>query len=351
MILETSFSQAFGFSNAYCWFASTAPGEMIQRPENWLNLLYLASNFCATDPRDVIYGLRGLIKSSKGSQLLDPDYSKSTEDVYRDSVEAALLDYENTDALCYLGGVEDSSWVPRWDKFMLFRNPFRFGRPMPWRPAGDTKPVRDIDKDSFRLSLTGLHLGTLAIVEPHCDTYFDDTVRKTENGRQQLREVWGRILGSLSAIKQAPFDREVLVFLAVSFAFGLDDGSHPSDHDLLLCRFVAYLKLVLEERVFDRFVPSHVAHECRDADGTLFGKPIWDFDYPESSFFVTDEGVLGCCMASVDRGDLLFVPLGSTYPHVLHQAQSHYRMRGFAFVHGNMEGGAENASRVTVDIY
>lgn len=39
---------------------------MIQRPEIWLNLLYLASNFRATDPRDVIYGLCGLIRSSKG---------------------------------------------------------------------------------------------------------------------------------------------------------------------------------------------------------------------------------------------------------------------------------------------
>ena len=52
-------------------------------------VLYLASNFHATDPRDVIYGLRGMIHctSKAAAHLLDPNYGNSTTDTYRDSVE------------------------------------------------------------------------------------------------------------------------------------------------------------------------------------------------------------------------------------------------------------------------
>ena len=51
------------------------------------------------DARDVIHGLRGAMEFIKGAELLDPDYSKSTLEVYRDSVEAVFLNFQNTDVL------------------------------------------------------------------------------------------------------------------------------------------------------------------------------------------------------------------------------------------------------------
>lgn len=351
IILETSFSKEFGFSGTFCWWASTAPGEMTSHPSNWLNLLYLATNFKSTDPRDVIYGLRGLIESSKGSDLLDPDYNKSTADVYRDSVEAAFLDYEKTDVLCYLAGNENPSWVPNWNREMLFRNPFRFGRPMPWRPAGDTKPDWKIDREKFILSLTGFSYGSISIVEPYRDTYFGDAILKERDKRKLLAQAWERILGAVSRIKSIPFEEAVLMAMAVSFAFGLDDKSYPSEPQVLLHNFIAYLRMILEKDTFDKYVPSNIDDAARDADGHAFGKPIWDFEYPESSFFITEDGLIGCCMARISTGDLLFAPLGSTYLHVLHPEQDHFLIKGFAFAHGIMYGEGRRNDLKTVSIH
>lgn len=351
LILETSFSKDFGFSGTYCWWASTAPGEMTRNPRNWLNLLYLATNFNSTDPRDVIYGLRGLIESHKGSNLLDPDYSKSTADVYRDSVEAAMLDYEKTDVLCYLAGNESPSWVPNWDKEMLFRNPFRFGRPMPWRPAGDTAPEWNIDREKFILSISGFPRGSISIVEPYRDTYFGDAVLKAREKKELLGQAWERILGAASRVKSIPLKEEVLTAIAVSFTFGLDDKSYPSDSQVLLYAFVAYLRLVLEKYIFDKYVPPDLDDAARDADGHAFGKPIWDFEYPESSFFITENGLLGCCMALISPGDLLFAPLGSTYLHVLHPEQDYFLAKGFAFAHGIMYCEGQQDGLQTVRIH
>lgn len=69
--METVFSQAFGFTNAYCWWAATVTIDPVQprKLRNWLLMLYLAFNFSSMDPRDVIYGLRGMIEIDKGAGL------------------------------------------------------------------------------------------------------------------------------------------------------------------------------------------------------------------------------------------------------------------------------------------
>jgi hypothetical protein len=72
-------------------------------------MFYLAPNYGCLDTRDNIYGLRGLIKLSKEVHMLDPDYSKSTLQVYRDSIEAALVNFEKAGVLIHVTGKEEPS--------------------------------------------------------------------------------------------------------------------------------------------------------------------------------------------------------------------------------------------------
>ena len=160
MIMETAFSKSFGFTNTYCWWVSSMT-ELTRNPKNWLAMLYLASTYSCLDARDVIFGLRGLMEFSNGSELLDPDYSKSVTEVYRDSVEAAIINFQNTDVFTYVTGDEHPSWVPQWNRPMMFRNPFRFGKALPWKPAGETTPIWNIDRRLNVISLTGF------VVDPH----------------------------------------------------------------------------------------------------------------------------------------------------------------------------------------
>src|SRR5262249_17911748 len=61
IIMDTAFSNDFGFSKTHCWWTATVTTERMRNPKNWLSMLYLASNFACLDDRDMIYGLRGLM--------------------------------------------------------------------------------------------------------------------------------------------------------------------------------------------------------------------------------------------------------------------------------------------------
>ncbi|KAI0550535.1 heterokaryon incompatibility protein-domain-containing protein [Xylaria curta] len=354
IVLETAFSKSRGFTDAYCWWASTLSSDM-PKEKNWLHMLYLASNFSATDPRDVIYGLRGMIKCDDGGWLLDPDYSKTTVDVYRDSVEAAFINFKNTNALLYVHGTETPSWIPRWDEPMLFRNPFRFGRALPWRPAGDLGPKWEIDRERNVLSLRGFKIAVIETSETYVETLFGNAMMESDEGKEKLRSAWSDILDNMArGVNQSlPFGSGTLASAAVSFSFGLDDKCNPADEQLLFHNFMAYLKCVLDEDTYCRYVSPETTKECSDGIASSFGKPVWDFEYPEASFFTavnkTGETYIGCCIAPTQRTDIVFIPYSSVYPIVLRPEGTRFSIRGFCFIHGVMKGEMRDEAEVVVD--
>jgi hypothetical protein len=348
--METAFSKAFGFTNAYCWWAATVTTDLVQ-PRNWLLMLYLASNFSSLDPRDVIYGLRGMMKIEKGAELLQPDYSKSVDEVYRDLVEAALVNFDKTDVLLYVQGTENPSWVPQWDRPMLFRNPFRFGKPLPWSPAGETSPIWSIDKELNILSLSGFIVGSIKFVEPYNESLFGNAMIMSDEGRKILKDVWRRILKTMrNSLLHIPFSADELTPAATSFSFGLNEKSNPEKEHLLVQRFVTYLKIALDEEMYNTYIPVDVSNDSKDANGQLFGKPVWDFKYPGSSFFITENKFMGCSISSTSPGDVVYVALGSTYPLVLRPDGDKFHIRGFAYVHGLMHAEKKDLEVQVVEI-
>lgn len=108
IMMEPTFSKSFGFTDTYCWWVATMT-ELTRNPKNWLAMLYLASTYSCIDARDVIYGLRGAMEFSIGADLFEPNYSKPTLEVYRDFVEAAILNFQSTNVLIYVIDDLDSS--------------------------------------------------------------------------------------------------------------------------------------------------------------------------------------------------------------------------------------------------
>lgn len=345
IIMEPAFSKSFGFSDAYCWWVSTVT-EITRNPKNWLSVLYLASNYSCLDARDVIFGLRGLMKCSDGGELLDPDYSKSSLDVYRDSVEAAIINFQNTDVLTYVTGDENPSWIPQWNRPMLFRNPFRFGSALLWRPSGETQPIWNIDKKLNILSLTGFIVGSVNLVHSYNERFFCNAMIESEEGKSELTQVWRSLLKTVEDSQpQLPFNVKILTAVATSFSFGLDENAQPTDERGLARKFIAYLKMVLDEETFNRYIPSNLSEESKHANGREFGKPVWDFQYPESSFFITPNGWIGCTVSKIKPADLVCVALGSTYPFILRPDGDEFVIKGFAYVHGLMRGEQKNSER------
>ncbi len=196
---------------------------------------------------------------SEGERVLRPDYEKTMLEVYRDSVEAALLTFKKTDVMLYVTGKEDPSWIPRWDVEMLFRNPFRFAKALPWKPSGNSQPIWEIDKSSKVLSLTGYAHDVVEYVEPYYESQFGNAMLDDEEGRAKLREVWRRLLSLVEGSGvEVPFSRVTAQAMAVAFSYGLNQNSDPADEHLLLLNFLAYLRLVLDPEDYSRNIPTEL---------------------------------------------------------------------------------------------
>jgi hypothetical protein len=344
MMMETAWSKTFGFSDTYCWWVATMSTELISHRHNWLHMLYLASNFSCTDPRDLIFGLRGLMIVPHGAELLRPDYSKSTIEVYRDSVEAAFTNFQHANVLLYASGNEEPSWVPRWNQSMLFRNPFRFGKAVPWKPAGETKAKWRIDKSPDVLYLTGFIVDSIKSVERYNESFFGNAMAESDEGKTQLKQVWQKVLKLMSDNGTQQLNRGLLTAAATSLSFGLDENTNPADERYLLHNFLAYLRTTVGEETYNKYIPLDVAGEAKDGDSRAFGKPVWGFEYPESSFFVTERSLIGCSTSTNRSGDIVFVALGSTYPFILRPHDGHFHLKGFTYVHGIMHGELRNSA-------
>lgn len=350
ILMEPAFSKSFGFTDTYCWWVSTIT-ELTRNRKNWLAALYLVSNYSCLDARDVIYSLRGLIEVSEGGELLDPDYNKSVLEVYRDSVEAAILNFQNTDVFTYVTGDGHPSWIPQWNQPMLFRNPFRFGRALPWKPANGTTPIWNIDKELNILSLTGYSVDSVKLFDSYNEGFFSNAMVESDEGKRVLVEAWQRILKTVERSQsQTPINASTLAAAATSFSFGLDENIDPADEHYLVRNFVAYLKIVLDEETFSKYVPPELSEQSEHANGYAFGKPAWDFKYPESTFFITENGFIGCTVSTARQGDLVCIALGSTYPFILRPEGSEFLIRGYAYVHGLMHGEQQSSERQTFRI-
>lgn len=91
---------------------------------SFLDLIDLFRGLHATDPRDKIYALLGLLRHSLGEQIqIKVDYHKSVPEVLFDAISQSVRSEGNLHFLSYIHyhpNLEDrgpvASWLPRWDE-------------------------------------------------------------------------------------------------------------------------------------------------------------------------------------------------------------------------------------------
>ena len=187
-----------------------------------------------------------MVSGVRWSSRKGPSYSilitaSQCLEVYRDSVEAAFLNFQNTDVLTYVVGDQDPSWIPQWNQPMLYRNPFRSGRSLPWKPAGKTTPVCSIDKNINVLTLSGFVVDPIHFFGSYNESFFGNALLESNGGREMLKQVWKRILKTMEESQShLPFSVNLLTAAATSFSFGLDENTDVADERCLLDNFVAY---------------------------------------------------------------------------------------------------------------
>lgn len=129
---ELRFDMAQGSSlTAHSYFRKMIHGEEpylgVTMMPNPFQLFSVAQSSLATDPRDKVYGILGLLQKLDGNKILlpKPDYTQSIATVYTD-LAARLVHYTQTvDVILECTGVENNhqipSWIPNWSEPPLWK--------------------------------------------------------------------------------------------------------------------------------------------------------------------------------------------------------------------------------------
>lgn len=306
-----------------------------------LGNLELFRNRKAMDPRDLVYGLLGLQDDQSRGCRLEPDYNKTTSEVYVDVVRTAINDY---DGLGFLSSVqhEDSfrqltgfpSWAPYWPRTrcvsFLDRGSWCAGGQQAIRvsfPSQTNMLAEGIVYEKICF-VGGIHPAELdAYGSPHP---FPDLIL----------ELW-RNLVSLNPQVETFRDRlEKLGRTLTAGYTGSGDAVYQLDEHPRSNFYADYL-------AFIQHIHKHTGHKIQTPDlpclETFEG--VWeryagavDYACRGRRLFRTTNGSLGLGPACTSIGDVVSVLQGGKVPYVLRPDGDSYHFLGECYIDNIMRG-------------
>jgi hypothetical protein len=302
-----------------------------------LNMLMSCRHYEATDARDKVYGILGMV-APRGTSRLLPDYNKALVDVFTDVVQYHLGTSSYKDKLDFLGGdglpeggmTGLPSWLPDWRFRHQYHVPFRKfffetaaltprpGQkregPCVFSGSGTVEAVKGLDVDSGRLvEIEGRRLR----VKGYRIGYIYDCKPVFKPSEEDAIDVWKTAV------------RDEMYFTGES-----------------------------ELEAFNKLLVAGMVHEGKDA---VARTPIFD---PEDPAYTSEpipsvENILIACSGrrfarvvqkdwnadgmalvpqSVREGDQVFVLLGGQVLYVLRPVGPTFKFVGECYVHGLMDG-------------
>ncbi|GAW19669.1 hypothetical protein ANO14919_091580 [Xylariales sp. No.14919] len=344
-----------------------------------LSALLYTQSYRATNPRDKIYGLLGLIESD-----ITPDYSKPVADLYSEAAEKLLKEVGSLEPL-NLAGIHNidttafglPSWVPNWHDISMGDR-----KTMPPQPYRADDGIKDfLSGDAFEVIDRTLHAygfvcESVDRVEPDFDNraFFQfccDYASRDVGGDvyitgiPRLQAIFRTVCMDVDPKSMARFSRTPHRF---AFEFIRDIipedeilngaallrrlGFHPGEEFLESYRRRFYdtagvdegeLRLLMEVSLrFDKIhgpydflrLWLHVKQSVL-SDFTVYAQIIRALCH---RFFHTANGYLGLGPPATLPGDLVCVLGGCTMPLVLRRVDSHYLLVGQCHVLGLMDG-------------
>ncbi|KAK5657901.1 hypothetical protein OQA88_2450 [Cercophora sp. LCS_1] len=288
----------------------------------------------ATDPRDKVYSLIGLVKDWNSQPPFQPNYTKTTSQVFS----------------------EFAAWLLSQDLSYLIFAPTsqRLMRELPsWQP--DLSATSSDDHACLQMIRPALHLFNAS---QHHKSNF--TVAR---GRQkQCLILDGIKIGTIEATSK-PF--ELWPFPDLSEVIPSSANNyHPTGQPWEQAYWrTMYLDVTgdgtsgsslrrLSETDIARIMQDWTRYQRSDDTGA--GLPTWSLDplviseIHHKTVFRTESGYLGLVLGDVDVSDEVFLPLGSSIPFIIrrgrrdevegHEEVECHRLVGWCYVHGIMDG-------------
>ncbi|KAH7072421.1 heterokaryon incompatibility protein-domain-containing protein [Paraphoma chrysanthemicola] len=315
-----------------------------------LHTLETYRNFQATDPRDKVYGLLGILRNPGVPLPITVDYNKSVVEVYTDVVWAAI---EITNDLAILSSANGycprasdggfPSWVPQWHKvYTVFRL-----YPHIRTNASSGRPLKLISREvcaSQTIILAGITV---------------DHVVHTSNEMSRERPLFG------------PDDSSKALLLRVAHqsernehqdGIGVSEGSQgyrPSVLAVATALTGGMILMDIENNIL-KFVNKP---DTDENDIAQFLTNFWEYVGDQTSsevrtqqsqferlarmicharrIFQTRKGFFGCGPAFMQEGDRIVVLDGATVPYVLrplNEDRQEYAFMGECYIHDIMQG-------------
>lgn len=299
----------------------------------------------ATDPRDKVYGLLGIVVGQSESKLR-PDYTKDWPIVYADMTNS-LLAYDKKLSILKLVEVKARmetqfpSWVPDlrfYDHLNFLYQPQVIIRPEDiYRSAGNTFVVSQSVGDPKLLALRGIYVGLITSVsEPPGNLTGNVALgaRVLDGGE------WFQFAQGCAKNGLYPPTGESLTDAFARLRIGDSLGRLGSDR-------------TQRPKPGEYPSPGNLSYSAT-GDGLLRGDrdDIGNLILSNTTrrrLFITDSGYMGLTHRSNQVGDKVYVLFGGDMPFVLRPKNNHFLFRGEAYVHGIMDGEALTKARQNAD--
>lgn len=328
-----------------------ADPEIVRLKEEYVfeRLLAVSEWLHATDPRDHVYGILGLLQNAKNGEtplLLQPDYSKDALMVFRDATRYAI--YQSTDLIVLsrikhrIAGTSCSqrrplSWVPRLSRKWKFSLD-----PVDFSSGFDAGLKTEVDKDlcglisSEVMKLRGLFIeqSDQAVVTGQSEIHGD---------LESFIDGVSRFTGGNLLFEVSQGSRSALWRLLVA---GSDYDRQFAD-DRMAHTFQALLRYHKEH---DK-LPPWPARLPLDASEDLVALSEYREAFRIACYrrrlFVTAGGLMGVGPQTMRPGDVAVILYGGDAPFILryHEDANDYEFIGECYIDGIMFGEAVQKHR------
>jgi len=330
----------------------------IQSNENYLlQTLDFFRDHVATNPRDKVYGLLGILHQRFGfdASTIGVDYAKPVTEIYTDAASEILYMDQNLSLLEHIAYPIDhaidsirQSWVPRWDyaqdvsfSFKTKRK-FRESLTDSSSDSSDTASVYRISGDN--LLVHGFQYSHVKWTSSPLFPAKKDTegADQMPGFRATFSECWRRSQRNRSTC----FDnRDELLSMARTFSTAREIPMWKDQHvDEFLADFLDFVHHNIEQCSSSCLGPAKDSKYVVRADGSKrtgsrerYAR-IFDMGCRRRRFFQTELGTYGVGPDCMREGDVVVALIGGSTPYVLRPTPKGYLCLGVGYIYGLMDG-------------
>ncbi|KAL0952799.1 hypothetical protein HGRIS_007024 [Hohenbuehelia grisea] len=341
------------FSNAFFMF------DVIPEEEDSLtHTLVHFRDFQATDPRDKVFALLGLLNYGVGvdAPLITVNYRRPTWKVFADVVSDSITKTGNLTVLSSIhhdSPFDEStpfpSWVPRWDTSpdsMALLSEYN----TTWNACSDEHPLQtfDIDTTAQLLYLKGVEFDT---IEWTTDLMSIDSFKDTKSPvSHPVIEAWNKSGLGFEVFRDGPLIDAISMAATLTGGMTSDFSTiYELDMDLRIefySDFLAFMWQLFD--AFNRHTDGPKLDIGLEREG--FGDPhrfriAASRACDQRKLFTTPKGHFGLCPGCAEAGDVVVVLYGGAMPYVLRPSVDNYWFMGEAYIDMIMVGEAFDTFR------